>query len=241
MLNFQIKSNFKLKDVDEKTGMITGHCAVFGNIDSDKERCLPGCFDKTLAERGVGSSKLRIKHLWQHSSFDPIGVPVVLQPDDFGLYFESKMGKDSFSQDKLQQHIDGIISELSFGYNTMRFQDSKDENGNLICRDLIELKMWEYSSVTWGANSLTSIVSAKGEIKDILANLTKRLEALSKGLKNGRYTEETCEEFEAEILKINCIIQSPDFKTVPLVDSTQEKIMPTDQILKTILEILTTK
>jgi uncharacterized protein len=241
MNTFQVKSNFELKDVDEKTSTISGYCAIFGNIDSDKDMTMPTAFDKTLSERGVGSAKLRIKHLWQHDSFSPIGIPSELRPVyEKGLYFVSKIGKDRFSQDKLQQHIDGIISEMSFGYNVLRSEDQKDLNGNLICRKLVEVKLWEYSSVTWGANSLTEIISAKGEVRDVVANLNQRLDRLNKGLKNGRYTDESCEAFEAEILKIQSIIESLNIKAEPLVDSTQQDVMPIDnkQIFETILHTL---
>jgi uncharacterized protein len=242
MMNFQVKSNFELKDVDEKAGIITGYCAIFGNIDSDKDMTLPTAFDKTLQERGVTSAKPRIKHLWQHDSFSPIGIPKELKPDDKGLFFVSQMGKDSFSQDKLQQHIDGIISEMSFGYNVLRSEDEKDAQGNLVCRKLVELKLWEYSSVTWGANSLTEIISAKGETADIMMNLHKRLDALNRGLKNGRYTDESAESFEAEIMKIQSIIESLEIKEKPLVDSTSQDSMPTDgQILESILLTLKNK
>jgi uncharacterized coiled-coil DUF342 family protein len=98
---------------------------------------------------------------------------------------------------------------------------------------LLELKLWEYSSVTWGANSLTEIISAKGEIKDILTNLNKRLESLNKGLKNGKYTDETCEQFEAEIGKIQNIIQSLKIKEPDV--STPEVVEPTTKQIETIL------
>ena len=218
---FQVKSNFELKDADEKTGIVTGYASIFGNEDSDREIVMPGAFAKTIQERGPGSVKPRIKHLWQHDSWAPIGIPVKLQEDSKGLYFETQFGKDSFSQDKLQQHIDGIITELSIGYKINRSQEQFDEGNNFLNRILIELKLWEYSSVTWGSNSLTEIISAKGEVKDIMADLTKRLEALNRGLKNGKYTDETCEQFEAEICKIASIIQSLELKK-PDVISTPE-------------------
>jgi len=234
-MKFSVKSNFKLKDADEKQGIVTGYCSIFGNLDSDKEIVMPGAFDKTLAERGCSSPKPRIKHLWQHDSWQPIGVPKVLKPDDKGLYFESVFGKDSFSQDKLQQHIDKIITELSIGYNVIREEEIRDQDTQiLISRKLIELKLWEYSSVTWGANALTEVVSAKGEVKDILANLNKRIDSLNRGLKNGKYTDETCEQFEAEIEKIKTIIQSLNISPAPEPGSTQKVVAPTE-ILETIL------
>jgi hypothetical protein len=225
-MNFKVKSNFEIKDADVKKGIVTGYASVFGNMDSDNDIIMAGAFAKTISERGPGSAKPRIKHLWQHDSWQPIAIPQKLEEDEKGLYFESMFGKDQFSQDKLQQHIDGIITELSIGYNVVKQEDILDADGKFLHRKLLELKLWEYSSVTWGANSLTEIISAKGEVKDIMADLTKRLEALNRGLKNGKYTDETCEVFEAEICKISSIIQSLELKE-PGVTSTPE-IEPAD-------------
>jgi HK97 family phage prohead protease len=237
-MNFQVKSNFELKDADEKTGIVTGYASIFGNIDSDKDMIMPGAFTKTIAERGPGTPKPRIKHLWQHDSWQPIGVPVMMKEDERGLYFETKFGSDQFSQDKLKQHIDGIITELSIGYNTIKKEDSKDDKG-IEFRKLTELKLWEYSSVTWGANSLTEIVSAKGESKDILAELNKRIESLNKALKNGKYSDETCEQFESELNKIQAIIKSLEIQE-PVITTLKEEEPTIDykHYLETILKTL---
>jgi uncharacterized protein len=236
MKNFEVKSSFELKDADEKTGIVTGYASIFNNIDSGQDMILPGAFLKTIQERGPESQKPRIKHLWQHDSWQPIGVPKVLKEDEKGLYFETFFGKDSFSQDKLQQHIDGIITELSIGFNTIKSENVIDGNGVFSYRKLTEVKLWEYSSVTWGMNSLTEVTSAKGENVDILADLTKRIERLNKALKEGKYTDETCEQFEAEINKIQTIIKSLDVKE-PVIATPETE--PTAKIvLQTILNSL---
>ncbi len=49
---FQVKSNYRLKDVDEKKGVVTGYASIFNNIDSDNEIVMPGAFLKTIQERG---------------------------------------------------------------------------------------------------------------------------------------------------------------------------------------------
>ena len=220
---FRVKSNFELKDADEKTGIVTGYASIFGNEDSDKEIVVQGAFRKTLKERGPKSARPRIKHLWQHDSWQPIAIPAILKEDDKGLYFESQFGKDQFSQDKLQQHIDGIITEMSIGYNVIKSEDTRDDDEMLVNRKLLELKLWEYSSVTWGANELTHIVSAKSR-EDVISNLNKRLDALNHGLKNGKYTDETCEMFEAEINKIISMIKTLEVKEPAIV--TPESVEP---------------
>ncbi len=234
---FRIKSDFEIKDIDEKAGIVTGYASIFGNIDSDNDMIMQGSFTKTCAERGPASSKPRIKHLWQHNSWEPIAVPIELREDGRGLYFASQFGKDQFSQDKLQQHIDKIITELSIGFNTIKAEDIINKEGEVTHRKITEIKLWEYSSVTWGSNSLTEVLSAKGELTDTLAELNKRIDTLTKALKNGKYSDETAESFEAELSKIQNII-----KSLPLKEperSTPEIVKPTNvEILQTILNSL---
>jgi len=235
---FKVKSSFELKDADEKTGIVTGYASIFNNIDSDDDMIMAGAFAKTIQERGPESAKPRIKHLWQHNSWEPIGIPIVLKEDDKGLYFETQFGKDRSSQDKLQQHIDKIITELSIGYNTIKQENVTDGNDNFQYRKLTELKLWEYSSVTWGANSLTEVISAKGESIEILADLTKRIDNLNSALKNGKYTDETCESFEAEIEKIKSIIKSLEIKEPAVATPEPEPTVEPKVILETILKSL---
>jgi hypothetical protein len=37
-----------IKDVDVKTGTVTGYFSIFGNVDSDGDMIMPGAFKRTL-------------------------------------------------------------------------------------------------------------------------------------------------------------------------------------------------
>ena len=199
---YNVKSNYKLKDIDEGGGIISAYVSIFGNIDSDGDMVMPGAFTKTVKERGPTSVKPRIKHLHQHDAWSVIGVPVEMAEDATGLLVRSKFGSDTFSQDKFQQHKDGLLSEFSIGYQDFTpAEDSKADNYN----KLTNLKLWEYSSVTWGANELTYTVDIKGNSADILKNINNRMDKLTKALKNGKYTDESCEQFEIELKQIQTI------------------------------------
>ena len=74
--------------------------------------------------------------------------------------------------------------------------------------------------MTWGANALTHIVEAKGDIESNLKSINDRMDKLTKALKAGKYTDETCEQFEIELKQIQTIYneiikgdQSPDGTT----------------------------
>ncbi len=207
MAFYKIKSQSEIKDIDTETGIVTGYASISNVIDSDEEMVVNGAFKKTLKERGVKSKNPRIKHLWQHSTWEPIAIPTVLEEDDKGLFFKSKFGSDTFSQDKLKQHIDGIITEMSIGYNVIKAEKVKDGERVKFWK-LLELRLWEYSSVTWGANSLTHIVDAKGSQEDRIESLNNRMDKLVKALSNGTYSDNTMEQFQIELKQIQELYNS---------------------------------
>jgi HK97 family phage prohead protease len=200
---YKVKSNYELKDIDTKAGVLTAYVSMFDNVDSDGDMIVKGAFDKTLSERGPLSAKPRIKHLWQHNPYDVIAVPTEMVTEEKGLLVMSKFGTDTASQDKFKQHVDGMITEYSIGYNVIKEEKAESDAG--MYNKLIELKLWEYSSVTWGANSLTYTVDAKGLTPDLLSQLNDRMDKLTKALRKGTYTDETAESFEIELKQIQTI------------------------------------
>ena len=143
---------FKLKDLDEKTGHFTGYASVFGNVDSYRDVLEMGAFKKTLSENGH-----RVKVLWQHDPYTPIGRPVEMREDDRGLYVEAKVSETTAGKDALILLRDGVIDELSIGYSPVK--DVWDADSKT--RRLTEVKLWEFSPVTWAANDLALIQGVK--------------------------------------------------------------------------------
>jgi hypothetical protein len=58
------------------------------------------------------------------------------------------------------------------------------------------LKLWEGSTVTWGANERAQITGMKGNNPD---ELLKRIDRIEKAMRNGTYTDETFELLQIEI------------------------------------------
>jgi len=239
---YKVKSNHELKDVDGTKGLLTAYVSIFGNVDSDRDMMMPGAFKKTILERGPVSSKNRIKHLFQHSPWDVIGIPLEMEEDSKGLLVRSKFGSDQFSKDKLQQHLDGLITEFSIGYNVIKEENKiNSPTGEDDYNMLQEVKLWEYSSVTWGANELTYVVDAKGNHATVVENINDRMNKLVKALRNGNYTDETCESFEIELKQIQTIYNeiikgiepSNDTRHAPSDDTlTDEQIGELIKLLK---------
>ena len=178
----QFKSiNGGLKDVDVKGRTVTGYFSAFGNKDSDNDIILPGAFSKTVSECGPTGSN-RIQFLWQHDSKMPLGKPHILKEDPYGLYFEAKVANTSYGNDALNLYDAGVINEHSIGFNVIKSTDKGDHT------ELKELKLWEGSAVTWGANEMTPCTGMKSKFtKD---QVIEKFDNLMKGIKAGTFTGE---------------------------------------------------
>lgn len=211
--------SIELKDADAKNGILQVVPSIFGNIDSDNEMIVRGAFLKTIKERGPESKKPRIKHLWQHDGWQPIGKPNEMGEEEKGLIVLTKFGSDGFSQDKFKQHIDEIITEMSIGYNVINSKTEGTGEGEQEYEKLTELKLWEYSSVTWGANFLTEAKEkATGTQRiELIEKVNLRMDKLTKALRDGTYTDETFVTFEIELKQIqefyNSLINQPVITT----------------------------
>ena len=198
-----------IKDVDTKSGTIVAYFSKFGNIDSDLDMAVPGMFKKTIAERGA-EGKDRIVHLYQHSTYDIISRPQKIYEDAEGGIFESKLNKKRpLSNDVLEMYEDGTLKEHSFGYQVIKDNAVKDDKGEFLYNELIEVRLWEVSSVTWGANEEARFQGFKSEKKEErIKELQDKFDRFSKALRNGKYTDETFYLIEIEVAQLQEMLKS---------------------------------
>lgn len=204
-------------DVDGKKGIITGYFAHFNSLDSDGDVILPGAFAKTISERGPSSNQPRVKHLRNHNITEPIGIITELKEDSVGLYYESQPGTHFIGQDTVKMIESGVITEHSFGFDAIRKEAKSD------ARHLLELKLWEGSSLTaWGANERTGAATMKSMGKDLyIKSLTDRAGALEKFCRNSTATDETIELLLIEHKQlIQTILDISGQSTTPEPNST---------------------
>ena len=187
MVDFlEYKSIFKkdgaiVDDVDTKNRIITGYLSNFGNKDHDGDIIVKGAFAKSIKERGPQGTN-DIMFLNQHHWWQPHGFFSELTEDSKGLRFVSNPLIDtSFSNDAVKLYAAGIVKEHSIGFQIVK----KDgEWGN---RTLTEIKLYEGSNVTLGANPETPFTGFKTSMKEI-NDESKRL---IKAIRNGDFTDET--------------------------------------------------
>ena len=188
-----------VKDVDTAGRIVTGYFSTFDFKDSDGDVIVAGAFKKTLRESGP-NGKNRIYHLWQHWSDSILGKPYVLKEDKQGLYFETAISKTTIGTDTLTLYNDGVLNEHSIGFNIVKQEEDREAKVNVIK----EVKLWEGSVVTWGANENTPTTGFKSEKPE---DLLRRITSIEKAIKNGTYTDETFVLLEKEIEYIKEMIE----------------------------------
>jgi HK97 family phage prohead protease len=195
-----------IKDVDTVKGIVTGYFSIFGNKDSDGDIVMPGAYKRTLKANGPESDKPRILHLYQHDASKPLAKPSVLKEDKTGLYFESTISQTQLGKDVIQLYQDKVLTEHSIGYQIVKRErdDERDE------QKLIELKLWEGSTVSWGANmdAVVSTIKAEGvPDKKTWDKLLTMMDALDEALK-GNYSDDTARQIEIQFKQLQQVIMS---------------------------------
>lgn len=143
---------FDVKSIDEQ-GIFEGYAAVFNNVDLGGDVIEPGAFKKTLQENP------RMPILWQHDPREPIGVTLEAYEDGKGLRvkgqlnLETTRGREAYAL--LKQ---GALKGLSIGYDAVKevWEGTK--------RILKEIRLWEWSLVTFPMNPLAQVAEVKAVV-----------------------------------------------------------------------------
>lgn len=202
----------QVKDVDRKGRTVTGYFSTWGYMptgqalpDSDGDVMDRGAFTKTLTMNGPETGN-RIWHLFNHDTGKPLAKPTLLREDEKGLYFETKFPDTVLANDVLKLYETGSITEHSIGFNIV--QSRNESNYQLIQ----EVRLWEGSSVLWGANENTPVTGLKAEEFTIKTNLLNEL------MRNGTLSDETFEMIEKLLKDIQAIFKAtgePEAKKEP--------------------------
>jgi len=202
MSKYETKSGYEIKDMDGDKREVAVYLAKFGNVDSDNDVIQKGAFKKSIQERGpMAASNRKIAFLRHHDWEKQIGVFSKLQEDDNGLFAVGRLGTSTMGEDAWRDYQDGIIKEHSVGFQrvtdkTKWVKDTSIPAGGFTL--LQEVKLWEGSAVTFGANELTNVVEImKSEQKKSFINkISEDLQTVIKALVNGKGSDERLYELE---------------------------------------------
>ena len=206
--------DLQFKDIDSNKGIVTGYFAAFNSIDSDGDVIEKGSFQKTITERGPEGKQL-IKWLLDHDKYKALGKIDVLKEDNYGLYYEGKVGRHTLGKDFMFMVEDGIINQHSFGYKTIKENYDNQTKTNRIK----ELMMYEGSSVQFlGANPNTPITGVKS-----LEDALEMCEKLQRFIQTSKATDET-------LIQLDTKLKSLQIELEPFLHSIKEE--PTDEQIK---------
>ena len=222
-------SKIAIKDIDLTKRIVTGFYNTYNYFDSDYDVLLMKSAKKSIVERGPASDAVaKIKHALFH---DLTKLPAKLQVLDertidlngmkvSGIYFESKMIDTTIGNDTLINYQEGIYDNHSIGfrYMDMEFIDKESEMWDTYLSILLnpedadnagfmwvvkEIKLYEGSTVAFGANQLTPFLGVKSQDKKLLQmKIFDRVDKLYKQLKTGIQSDEMMGLFELQLLQL---------------------------------------
>jgi len=169
------KRSFTLRDIEiraEGEGggrTLTGYAALFDTPSQDLggfiEIIRRGAFAKTIQESDI-------RALWNHDDNFVLGrsktKTLRLEEDDKGLKVEIDIPDAQWALDLAETIARGDVDQMSFAFRTIRDAWTWTESGNPDIRELLEVRLYDVSPVTYPAYEETEIsvreLRARGEV-----------------------------------------------------------------------------
>lgn len=162
---FQFKLDEQQPEGAAESGIFAGYGAVTGNLDDGGDIIEPGAFAETLKDWS------RVKIMLQHNyELLPLGAPIDLGEDEHGLRVVAKISDTSTGRDVKTLIRDGVVKELSIGYDIPPGGFNIDEHG---IRHLTQIELLEISVVTWAMNDQALITDFKALGSGVQAQVDK--------------------------------------------------------------------
>lgn len=254
-------NELQVKDVDTSKRTVRFVANTYYWLDSDMDILVDGAAKRSIDHRGpLSNAVAKIKHQADHSlSVDKmIGKPTLIEElkseGKTELIFESKIPQTTAGNDHLIKYQEGLYDNHSIGfrYKDLAYasRDSSNEDkrnrfnkyiGTIINPEkaleygwfwiIKEIELFEASTVSFGANSLTPFLGAKSDSKEsMLLGLNNRLDALDLHLRNGKSSDDAMKDFELQVLQIKQIMSDiahtePSKKDTHLNESSDSDIL----------------
>ncbi|MCK0174797.1 HK97 family phage prohead protease [Mycolicibacterium sp. F2034L] len=142
-------------------GQFVAYASVFGNKDSYGDVVMPGAFSRTLADWQKSGDVIPI--LFGHNMSDPdfnLGGVIKAEEDNVGLKFTGGLDLENPKALQTYRMLKGRrIRQLSFAYDEIDSGPAVHDGEHVW--ELRELKLYEVSIVTVGANQETEILAVK--------------------------------------------------------------------------------
>jgi HK97 family phage prohead protease len=106
----------------QDAGWIEGYLAVWGNVDSQGEVMVRGCFARSIQQVvPAGKVPLMVRHFANGGDvLDSIGTITQAREDDYGLWIHADLDAGDVAQQVREQVLAGRVTGLSVGFQTLR-------------------------------------------------------------------------------------------------------------------------
>lgn len=176
---------FKSDDVNESSRTFAGYASTWDE-DLGGDIISKGAFNKTMERKD------RIKVLWQHN--EPIGKSLNMSTDSKGLFVEGQISKTRLGDEAIELMKDGVIDQMSIGFSIPHGKSEYNEKGN---RLIHEVKLYEYSLVTFPMNEKAIITSVK---------------SVSDAIRSGAYSANEVKELSEALAELNALLKNEPSK-----------------------------
>jgi HK97 family phage prohead protease len=142
-------------------GQFTAYASVFNNIDSYGDIVVKGAFANDLQRWEASGNNIPL--LFGHNMSDPdfnIGHILSAEEDEVGLKVTAQLDLESPKAKQVYRMLKGRrIDQMSFAYDVLDGAKAQKDGEDVY--EIRDLKLYEVSVVTVGANSETEVLAVK--------------------------------------------------------------------------------
>jgi HK97 family phage prohead protease len=164
MLNTLLTKMLEFKLDDGKPGQFQGYGSTFDNVDLGKDKCVKGCFARTLTEHKTDNTLPAM--YWMHDPKEPIGDWTEVREDSKGLFVSGQLWtgtQETECSRKAMNLLKGTGPKgLSIGYKTEK--QTYDQKSGV--RSLHDVTLRELSVVGYGMNQKALVTHIKSLFVD---------------------------------------------------------------------------
>jgi len=220
----------EILDISGRT--VVAYVSKFGNIDLDGDMIMHGAYKRSIQARGKNGTN-ELFHLSNHR---PSPEFVLSKPDfeedNVGLKMTSTIVDTNHGNDIVKLYEAELVSQHSvmFSVPKGKWETKQLEDGTEFTT-IYEAKLYEGSTVVWGANPETPTIELKSLYKEMFDNsITKAFETLqrlTKAIKKGTFTDEMFPLLELQLKYTEEFI----LEEIETLKSTQTATAPEPQIV----------